>query len=318
MLALQDLLRWSHPKVTVLEIPDLDDGTPAYEDECIRVWAVGKPSVPWQGPCTLTIDKHMPDSGQAGSPETSSASSESASASDSSEDAAELENGAGVSPAAGAAMPDSITQSNAPPPREHATMPAIGTESSSDDSSDSDCEGDPQMQVFGKIDSVLAARGSASEVFAAMMQASRKPSESAALKRRRDDDAIQHALPVKHQETEAVLLDAAQLQSVPKRGHHGGVQRAGWDAVTEPKSSVRIARNAAGSIGKHADGAAAFVVFVKHSCRWLLLNFAAEVPRCSMHHVCSSSTDHRLQPWHSDLRLLCERTAVYVCAFKPP
>lgn len=281
LLALQDLLRWPHPKVTVFEIPDLDDGTPAYEDDLIRVWAVAKPAVPWHGPRMPSVDTKMDITGQAGSPgEAGSAggSESGACTSDSSKDPAELANTAQGSAAEGEPVPDAWERIHHPCAEAEATTSIGDSGTSSEEVVDSDCEFAQQMRVFETLDSVLASKGSPAEVFAAMKQARVNCNNSLAPKRRREPDQASDVVKPRGQKpSERCPVDAVKLQNVPKRSRHSGAEQPAWDAIKEPKSTVRIARNAAGSIGKHADGATAFVVFVKHSCRWILLNFAAEV-----------------------------------------
>lgn len=280
LLGLQDLLRWPHPKITVFEIPDLDDGTPAYEDEFIRVWAVAKPAVPWHGPCISIMDKKMNISGQAESPEKPASTSKSESGactSRSSEESAQLGNTAQGSAAAGGPVP-ATPKTHPLSPVEKATTSIDDSGTSSEEAAESDCEGAEQMRVFGTIDSVLAAKGSRAEVFAAMKQAKLNSNTSLASTRRRGPDCVSDVVhPGCQQQSERSPIDAVKMQNVPKRSRHSDPGQPAWAAIKEPKSNVRIARNAAGSIGKHADGAAAFVVFVKHSCHWMLLNFAAEV-----------------------------------------
>eukprot|EP00892_Ulva_mutabilis_P005072 jgi/Ulvmu1/2937/UM149_0016.1 len=280
ILALQDLLRWPHPKVTVLEIPDLDDGSPAYDDDLIQVWAVGKPAVPWHTPCVT----HMSDSTVHTGPLDPSPGAQTIADKDVSETSSSSPSEASKS--------EGSAHGGAPAVETHGDYPsgpsgaqdtdgleADDSESQSGDSSDDPPDSgtgcDQQLHVFDRLDHVLAGRGSAAEVFAAMK--ARKLQNTASLSAHGRLSAASGGAhkPQLQKLSKSTPSDASVLHAA-KRPRQNARDTVAWNAVKERKSNVTIARNAAGSIGKYADGAAAFVVFAKRSGRWLFLNFASE------------------------------------------
>lgn len=280
LLALQDLLRWPHPKVTVSEIPDLDDGTSAYEDDLIRVWAVGKPAVPWNAPrATCSSDVELIALAQPLKKATHSDNGASDSTSSSSEDSGSKDSMADTT---AAADPDSVQMDCIGMPETQATnKPGTkqfsDSESCSDDTSDSGSDGNQQQQAFNRIDHVLAGGGSPADVFAAMKPTACQRPAPLAVKRRLPIDPGALRAPMPQQSLHKTSTGDVELAHMPKRAKQNGRDKQEWSAIREHKSNVRVVRNAAGSIGKHADGAIAFVVFLKRSGRWLLLNFASEV-----------------------------------------
>lgn len=164
------------------------------------------------------------------------------------------------------------------------------SEDSGDDTSDADEHGTGgvQQQVFSRLDCVLESGGPAADVFAAM-KAGMQQTSSQALKRQLPDDVCGRTAASVQQPRGVASAGGSAPLRMPKRTKQNGWKRTEWDVVKDHKSNVRVARNAAGSIGKHADGAAAFVVFMKVSGRWLLLNFASEVLplrlRCCVMHA---------------------------------
>lgn len=285
--ALQSLVRWSVPKVTVSEFPDMDDGTPVYEDDAIVVFAITKPSTPWNKPhfaskeqhsagCAtgISADRAVEKDKQAGSSATASRSESS-----SEEDTSETED-----------SEVDATEENHSKVAEGDLQGSGEATSDSEEESSSDSDGDTkgaciqnleQLQLFQRMDAVLLGGGTAKEVVSNLRSCISENRVQNGIPQRTAASAQPLTASELSGGKRALLNEQPALSQTPRR------VRSRVNAVhanhkipafsNSDKGGVVVARHATGSIAKQASGASGFLVQVKGSERCLLMSFAADV-----------------------------------------
>ena len=287
--ALQNLLRWSHPKVTVSEFPDIDDGTPVYEDDAITVFTITKPSTPWnkpqftssRGPVLDTAGTSANGTAAGSTPtsSTSQSSSEDTSESEGSQvDDGEENEGKDVRAVAGGSV-EALSDSE---------------EESSSDSEDDSQGACPQtlqqQQQFRRMDAVFSSGGLEKDVVSNIRSCIFGNRAQPSIPQHRPA-ATQHSTAREQPGGKRGLFDEYEaLGRTPRRVRsRAGAAQSNHIVETfsnSDKAGVVVARYATGSIAKQSSGAYGFLVQIKGSDRFLLLSFASDVRNT---HFCSAS-----------------------------
>ena len=275
------------------EFPDIDDGTPVYEDDAIAVFTLTKPSTPWnkpqfissKTPNTTATDANgaVPNATAPGSSSTSSAS-ESCSEDDSGDGGSQVDDGE-----------DNESKDVRTGLGRGEEAPSDGDEESSSDSED-DYQGAcletvQQQQLFRRMDAVFTSGGAAKDVVSNIRSCildnsvqSRPPLPSPAAAKQ---GAAREAPGGKR----GLVDERAALSHAPRRVRSRTNAAQSMQTVkpfsNADRGGVIVARYATGSIAKQSSGAYGFLVQVKGSDRCLLLSFASDVR--SMHSYSASA-----------------------------